>query len=51
MLRPKRKGKALVAVNEWLSYYNVRINHLEVVAGKEAIIKIKPTRYWISMWQ
>ncbi len=41
---PKKKGSARIAVNEWLSYYNVRINHLEVVAGTEAVIKIKQTR-------
>ncbi len=41
---PKKKGSALIAVNDWLSYYNVRLNQLEVAAGTEAVIMLKPTR-------
>ena len=42
---PKKKATARVAINEYLNPFNVRINHLELVAGREAIIKIKPTRH------
>ena len=42
---PKQRGSALVAVNEWLSYFNVRVNHLEILAGREAIIKVEPTSH------
>ena len=39
---PKRKGSAMVSVNEWLSYFNVRMNQIEVLAGQEVRLKIKP---------
>ncbi len=41
----KRKGSAKVAVNEWLSYFNVRINHVEIVAGQETIVTVQPTQH------
>ncbi len=34
-----------MAINEWTSYFNVRINHLEISAGREAIVKIEPTSH------
>ncbi len=40
---PKRKGSAVIAVNDWTSYYNVRMNHLNIVAGREIVVKVKPS--------
>ncbi len=42
---PKRRGETTVAFNEWLSYYNVRLNQVKVLAGQEVIVKLKPARH------
>ena len=34
----------MVAINEWLSYFNVRLNYLQIFAGQETVISLKPTR-------
>jgi hypothetical protein len=36
-----QRGKLLIAFNEWMSYYNVRMNNLELRAGREMIVKVK----------
>ena len=44
----KRKGKILIAVNEWLTFYNVRVNQLSLITGREILLKIKPTQHTAS---
>ena len=44
----KRKGKILIAVNEWLTFYNVRVNQLNLITGREMLLKIKPTQHTAS---
>ena len=44
----KKKGEIIVSVNEWLSYYNVRINKLKFNAGTEVLIKVKPIKHTTS---
>ncbi len=39
----KTKGSALVAINEWSSFFNVRTKPVQVLAGQSIQIKIKPT--------
>ena len=38
----KHKGSLLVAINDWQTYYSVRLNQIELKAGKEVIIKVTP---------
>ena len=40
---PNVKGTAMLAVNEWLSYYNVRTKPIKILAGQDVQIKLKPT--------
>ena len=40
--KPWRRGSASVNVNQWLKYFNVRSNSIDLVAGKSYIVKIKP---------
>ena len=44
----KRKGKILIAVNEWLTFYNVRVNQINLITGREILLKIKPTQHTAS---
>ena len=44
----KKKGEIMISVNEWLSYYNVRINKLKFNAGTEVLIKVKPVKHTTS---
>ena len=44
----KKKGEILISINEWLSYYNVRINKLKFNAGTEVLIKVKPIKHTTS---
>ena len=44
----KKRGEILISINEWLSYYNVRINKLKFNAGTEVLIKVKPTKHTTS---
>ena len=37
------KGSAQIAINEWLSQFNVRVTQIEAPAGMETRIKITPT--------
>ena len=40
--KPWRRGSASVNVNQWLKYFNVRSNSIDLVAGKSYIVKIEP---------
>ena len=44
----KKKGEILLSINEWLAYYNVRINKLKFNAGTEVLIKVKPLKHTTS---
>ena len=44
----KKKGEILISINEWLAYYNVRINKLKFNAGTEVLIKVKPLKHTTS---
>ncbi len=39
---PRRKGRASIALNEHMAYYNVRTNNVAVTAGQEVVIKVRP---------
>ena len=38
-------GRAILAINEWISYYNVRLNSLDLIAGHEYIVNVKPVQH------
>ena len=42
---PWIQGYATLNVNEWLKYFNVRSNPIDLAAGNSYIIKIKPTQH------
>ena len=42
------RGSAFVAINEWLSYFNVRMKQVEVRAGTEVIMKVEPVDHIVS---
>ena len=42
------RGSAFVAINEWLSYFNVRMKQIEVRAGTEVKIKMEPVQHIVS---
>ena len=44
----KEPGSLMVALNEWTDYFNVRINHLDLRAGTEVIIRVRPTQHSTS---
>ena len=37
-----------MAINEWLSYFNVRMKQIEVRAGTEVLIKVDPVHNVVS---
>ena len=41
----RKSGGARLAINEWISYYNVLLNPLDLMAGHEYIIKVKPVQH------
>ncbi len=43
--QPADRASALVAINEWMSYFNVRWNHFEITGGKEILLTIKPVEH------
>ena len=45
VMLPKRKSAALLAVNDWMSYFNVRTNHFQVRPGQRIDIVIQPTKH------
>lgn len=46
--KPWVRGAATLNVNEWFKYFNVRSNPIDLVAGNEYIVKIKPTQHSAS---
>ncbi len=42
------RGSANVAINQYLSYYNVRMKPVPVMAGQEVQIKVRPTYHMVS---
>ena len=38
----------MVALNEWLTFFNVRVNQINLITGREALLKIKPTQHTAS---
>ena len=42
------RGKLTVALNDWQTYYNVRINQLKLTAGTEVTVGIKPMKHLAS---
>ena len=38
----KYQGSLLVAINDWQTYYSVRLNQIELRGGTEVIIKVNP---------
>ena len=42
------RGSAMIAINEHLSYYNVRMKPVMVLAGQEVQIKVRPTKHMTS---
>ena len=44
----KKKGDIMISINEWISYYNVRINNLQFHAGTEVRIRVKPIKHTTS---
>ena len=38
----KREGSLMLAINSWQTYYDVRINQLDLRAGTDVIIKVEP---------
>ena len=42
------RGSAFVAINEWLSYFNVRMKQVEIRAGTEVMMKVEPVRHVVS---
>ena len=44
----KEPGSLIVALNEWTDYFNVRINQLDLRAGTEVIIRVRPTQHSTS---
>ena len=41
--KTRHKTTALLAVNPFASYFNVRTRPVEVIAGREVIIQVTPT--------
>ena len=44
----KEPGTLMVAVNEWTDYFNVRMNQLDLRAGTEVIMRVRPTQHLTS---
>ena len=38
----KYKGSLLVAINDWQTYYSIRLNQIELRGGTEVIVKVQP---------
>ena len=41
----KDEGSLMIAINDWQTYYDVKINQLDLRAGTDVIIKVKPVVY------
>ena len=46
--QPWVRGAATLNANEWFKYFNVRSNPIDLVAGNEYTIKIKPMQHTAS---
>ena len=46
----KEEGSLMVAVNGWQTYYDVRINQLDLRAGTDVTIKVKPVVHSTSAY-
>ena len=44
----KKKGTIMVAINEWLTFYNVRVNQINLMTGREMLVKVKPIQHTAS---
>ena len=44
----KEPGSLMVALNEWTDYFNVRINQLDLKAGTEVIMRVRPIQHTTS---
>ena len=40
--KEKEEGSLMIAINGWQTYYDVRINQIQLRAGKDVVIKIEP---------
>ncbi len=40
--QPRARGSAVISINEWTAYFNVRLNNLEVLAGQDVVISLTP---------
>ena len=41
----KKRGHCNIAINEWLTYFNVKMNQIQVLAGREVTVKITPEKH------
>ncbi len=44
----KRKGSAKVSIKSWLSYFDVRMNHVEVRGGQDMLLKVQPVHHYAT---
>ncbi len=42
---PRRRGSAVVAINEWVSFHSVRTRHFEILAGQDVTVNVRPTQH------
>ena len=45
----KDEGSLMIALNSWQTYYDVRINQIELRAGKDIVIKVEPVVHSTSL--
>ncbi len=45
---PKTKNTALVAINDWLTYYTVHENAHEITPGQKTVLTIQPKSFVAS---
>ena len=45
----KKKGKLLLAFNDWRTYFDVRVNQLELRAGTDVTVKLRPIKHTTSV--
>ncbi len=42
---PKRRGEAMIAINQFDTYYNVRARPIKIMAGQGVHLMIQPTKH------
>ena len=42
VIYPRKKTPVSIAINEWLSYFDVRMNFVELLPGQQAVITVEP---------